>query len=193
MISVGTAHILDPLCFLLGEFKSLNATTETTFPEISYKRADGSRTDPEPRTFADSIMVQGVLQSGATVGFINTQTTEATPGSLEWIISGEKASLKISGASSFLGLFPAKLYQHSAGEGVEGVKMDNYDFSLGGGSEWKEVDIGAPFAFGGIGHVYETFAAGKKGVFVDFDEAVIRHRMVEAIYRSAEKGTRESY
>jgi len=28
---------------------------------------------------------------------------------------------------------------------------------------------------------------------VDFDEAVTRHKMLEAIARSAEKGTRESY
>ena len=58
---------------------------------------------------------------------------------------------------------------------------------------WEEVSGVATPGFGGIGPVYEAFARGEKGTWATFEDAVVRHKMVEAIYRSAEKGTRESY
>lgn len=193
MISIATAHLLDPLCFLLGEFRSLNATTATTYPTIQFTKDDGTKTAPEPRQLADSIAVQGVLESGTTVSFTNVYTTEATPDSLEWIIAGEQGSLKFTGASSFLAFSPAKLHLYKPAATEESQKRKNV-YKPVEGERWAEVDVGSPTpAFGGIGLVYDAFASGKKGTYVDFDEAVKRHRMVEAIYRSAEKGTRETY
>lgn len=192
MISIATAHLLDPLCVLLGEFKSLNATTVTTYPTIQFTKDDGTKMAPEPRQFADSIAIQGVLESGITVSFTNVYTTEATPDNLEWIISGEEGSLKFTGASSFLAFSPPTLYLYKPIEAEEPRMKNVYKPAEGG--TWQEVDVGTPTpAFGGIGPVYEAFASGKEGAYVDFDEAVKRHKMVEAIYRSAEKGTRETY
>lgn len=175
MVSIPTAHMLDPLCFLLSEFKSLNATTAITYPTVQFTKADGTKTEPAERKFVDSISVQGVLQSGATASLSISATAEATPERFEWIISGAKGSLKIEGAAAFIVMAPPTLYQYTPGEGAK----------------WEEVQVEKGM-FGDIGEVYAAYAEGRKGV-VDFDEAVKRHRMVEAIYRSAEKGTRESY
>ena len=192
MISIATAHLLDPLCFLLGEFRSLNATTVITYPTIQFTKDDGTKMAPEPRQLADSIAIQGVLESGITVSFTNVYTTEATPDNLEWIIAGEEGSLKFTGASSFLAFSPAKLYLYKPIQQDES-KMKNV-YKPNEGVSWEEVDVGTPTpAFGGIGLVYEAFASGKEGTYVDFDGAVKRHKMLEAIYRSAETGTRETY
>ena len=173
-ITILTAHALDPLCFLLGEFKSLNATTATTFPTIQFKRPDGTMTEPEKRKFVDSVAVQGVLESGTTVAFSITTTTDATPGKFEWIIAGEKASLKFEAPVMFISSYPPTLSQYTPGEGAK----------------WEEIEVVG--GGGGVGEVYAAYAEGKEGV-VDFEEALKRHRMVAAIEKSAANGTRESY
>ena len=175
MISIPIPHALDPLCFLLGEFKSLSATTAIALPTVQYAREDGSKTEPVERKFVDSIGVQGVLESGALVSFALNTTTAASPGHLQWVITGEKGSLKFEASGPFLVMSPPTLYQYTPGEG----------------KGWEVVDF-ASTSFGGIGEVYAAFADGKKP-YVDFDEAVKRHRMVEAIERSATMGTQESY
>lgn len=84
--------------------------------------------------------------------------------------------MKFSVEHSFLAVDQPKLYFHNAGEG----------------GDWEEIAVAKP-SFGGIGPVYEAFATGKQGTYADFEEAVIRHKMVDAVYRSAESGTRETY
>lgn len=176
LVSIATGHVLDTLCYLLGEFKHLNATTAITFPDMPLTGIDG-KTKTIQRKFIDSITIQGILENGAIANYAFTTTTEATPPRFEWIIYGEKGSLKFEGSNMFISMFPPTLYQYKPGEGAK----------------WEEVGFGSLMAFGGVGEVYAAFAEGKKEGLVDFDEAVKRHRMVEAIYRSAEKGTRESY
>ena len=112
--------------------------------------------------------------------------------SLSWMINGEKGSLKFEGEAPFITLSQPRLYQYTpSGE----QKYEGYQ-QVGEKTAWEEVEVGKPMAFGGIGELYEAFAQGGEGKgvdYVDFEEAVKRHRMVEAIRRSAEKGTRESY
>ena len=175
MVSIGTIHTLDTLCYAISEFKSFNATTAITIPEIQFVEVDGKKGKPVPRKFADSISVQGVLENGATATSAITCTTDGTPDRFEWIISGEKGSLKLEG--------PTLLIQYG--------RLTLYQYVPSGDKKWEKVEV-EEGTFGGIGEVYAAFAEGNKDV-VDFDGAVKRHKMVEAIYRSARNGTRESY
>ena len=189
--TIPTIHALDPLCYLLGEFKSLNATTATTFPELQFMEADGSKGEPVKSTLADFISIQGVLESGAAVSFVSASTTKATPAHFEWIISGEKGSLKFEGSSQLIAMAPHTLYQsRPAKEEGKGEEEENV-YATKEDSEWEEVEV-EQGPFGGIGQVYSAFAEGNQDL-VDFDVAVKRHQMVEAIARSAKDGTRESY
>ena len=191
IVSIPTAHALDPICYLLGEFKSLNATTATAFPEIRFIQADGSRAEPVKNNNADFVSVSGVLESGATVSFVMSLITEATPTRIEWIISGEKGALKWESQAPFLAIGPHKLYQSTQRkqEGKGGERES--PFAVKDGVRWEEVEF-EPGAFGGIDGVYAAFADGNKDL-VDFDGAITRHKMVEAVLRSAKNGTRESY
>ena len=173
MISISMAHILDPLCSLFGEFKSLNATSTTMYPEWRLVNPDGSKSEPIKKTLADSVTVQGILGKGVNASFSFNCTTAGTPDQYLWIISGEKGSLKLAADSLWLA---PKLYQYTPGEGAT----------------WEEV-VTRDTYFGGVGELYAAYADGGKAKPVDFEGAVVRHKMVEAIYRSAEKGTRESY
>lgn len=190
-VTIPTIHALDPLCYLLGEFKSFIATTATTFPEIRFIQDDGSKGEPVKSTRADFVSIQGVLESGATAIFVSSSTTEATPGRFEWIICGEEGSLKFEGTSQFIAMAPHTLYQSAPpqqdGKGEEDKGL--HAFKEGG--KWEKVEV-EQISFGGIGDVYRAFAEGNKDL-VDFDGAVKRHKMVEAIFRSAKNGTRESY
>ena len=170
----------------------MNATAATTYPTVQFVKVDGTILAPEPRNFRDTVMVHGVLKNGITVGFMYTSTSKATPDSIEWIISGETGALKFSGPSAFMTLGSPKLYLHKPSE--RGGEERSITQEPSGGRNWAEVEIGTPApAVGGIGPVYEAFASGKQGNYVDFDGAVIRHKMVEAVSRSVEKGTREVY
>ena len=192
IVSIPTIHALDPLCYLLGEFKSLNATTATAFPELRFVQDDGSKGEPVKSNIADFVSVSGVLESGVIASFVMTLTTEATPTRNEWIISGEKGALKFESQAPFMAIGPHKLYQctpHKQGGGRGDEVVSPYEVK--DGVQWEEVEFERG-AFGGIGEVYAAFADGNKDL-VDFDEAVKRHKMVEAILRSAKNGTRESY
>ena len=191
LVTIPTIHSLDPLCYLLGEFKSLTATTATAFPELRFIQADGSKGEPVKSKIADFISIQGVLESGASVNFVSSSTTEATPGRLEWIISGEKGSLKFEGPSQYIQMAPHSLYQFAPPQPKGRGEKEGYFSTSQEVGQWEKVEFESG-PFGGIGEVYEAFAAGREDL-VDFDEAVKRHKMVEAIFRSAKNGTRESY
>ena len=79
----------------------------------------------------------------------------------------------------------------------KGAEKDSYDQKdEASESQWREVVIekGKPEnIFGGVAEIYEELVMGDGKKRVDFEEAVKRHRMVEAVLRSAKDGTRESY
>ena len=187
VVSIAVAHSLDPIVYLLGEFEWLSALLTTSSPTIQFYKPDGSLTAPEPRNFADCISIQGKLDGGATVNFA-CNTTEGSPDGLNWDIIGEKGTIKMDLDKSMLQMAEGKmsLYQPPGAAGDEGI------YGVQKAGSWTDVPIEPHVAFGGIGEVYNAFAEGKGGI-VDFDEAVKRHKMVDAIFRSGEKGTRESY
>lgn len=198
VISVPVAHYIDVILYVLSsELSSLSATATTTYPTVSFiSPTTGEKSAPEPKRFADNVAISGVLTPGGGVlSFHLAITSPATPPTFQCIICGEKGALKMEGKSPAVQLTPPTLYFAEAPEG--GEQKGTYD-SREGGAEWREVEVpksGMAGLFGGVAEVYEAIAAGKgvaEGI-VDFDEAVKRHRMVEAVERSAIEGRRESY
>jgi hypothetical protein len=67
--------------------------------------------------------------------------------------------------------------------------------TIGDSTEEIETDKAADFSFN-VGKAWDAWA----GVGLDqgysvttWDDALVRHKMIDAIYRSAERGTRENY
>ncbi|KAL8718460.1 MAG: hypothetical protein Q9225_004408 [Loekoesia sp. 1 TL-2023] len=201
ILSIPVTHTLDVVLHALGsELSSLSATTTTTYPTFRYTSPDGSLSVPEPKNIADNISISGTLSpSGAAISYHYLITSPATPSIFQWIICGEKGALKLEGPSFAVQMMPPKLFLAEAPQAE--VPKGIYDFGkgqLGKGVQWKEVELpesNLQGQFGGVAELYEAIAMGKgreDGV-VDFDEAVKRHKMVEAITRSAKEGRRESY
>ena len=193
MVAIATIHALDPLLYLLGEFKSFNATTATVHPELRFIQADGSKGEPVKSRIVDFVSISGLLASGAAVSFVLESVTDATPEHMEWTISGEEGSLKLESPAAFLTMSPPHLYRTTT-PGQDGDGKDRKGKAAWEGrgkAQWEEVEY-EKGAFGGIGEVYRALAEGNKDL-VDFDVAVQRHQVVEAILRSAENGTRETF
>lgn len=175
--TIPVGHVLDPLCSLLGEFKHLNATSAITHPQVKVNGGDDKDSETIPRNNADSVSVTGVLESGATASTTINTTTPATPNSFYWIISGEKGALKFEGTNVFIAFSAPTLSQYKPGEGAK----------------WEEVEVPKSEHFGGVGEVYHAFAEGNETALVDFEEAVKRMKMIDAILRSSKSGERVSY
>jgi hypothetical protein len=60
---------------------------------------------------------------------------------------------------------------------------------------WEPVEVVPPMAYGQVGVVYDAIANGEKvkGCLVDFKGTALRHRMLDACFKSARNGTRETY
>jgi len=158
----------------------LEATTSIRFPTINFLGVDGRTVRTDERRTADSLIVQGILEGGASASVHIYDSTEASmpPMPLIWTITGTKGCLKLESKNGMLQLGPPKLYQCFVAKG---------DIERG----WEEVELPAQMAVGGVGEAYLAHAKGER--LPDFGDALLRHRMLEAVFRSAKQGTRESY
>ena len=185
IVSISVAHTVDPLCYVLGEFSWLSANLTNNFPEVYFVKKDGTKTEQASRNFHDSIAIQGVLKTGPSVSYVLNSITKGTPDRLEWIIIGDKKSLKIEGESMYLSMGQQNL--SISGEPAKDAPEGSKD------TTWTPVEVDPVMHYGSVGEVYHALALNDLGPLVNFDEAVKRHHMVDAIFWSGEKGTRESY
>ncbi|KAL2807905.1 hypothetical protein BJX63DRAFT_410937 [Aspergillus granulosus] len=177
--TITSGHVLDALCFLLGEFESLSSSVNCFFPQIAtpHHKEEVNRDAP------DSILVQGTLQSGAMASFSMVLTPPGTPSSFSWTIAGEKGALKLESNNINIQILPPKLYSYGLSECPDS------------NPSWKEVHVPEPLHFGQVGELYQAFVDGEKvmGILTDFDGAALRHRMLEACLKSSKTGTRQRY
>ncbi|KAL8652188.1 MAG: hypothetical protein Q9210_002823, partial [Variospora velana] len=91
----------------------------------------------------------------------------------------------MEGTSFAVWVMPPKLFMAEAPRG--GEQKGIYDSREEDGAEWKEIEVPVSGlgVFGGVAEVYEKIAEGKAEAdgLVGFEEAVVRHRMVEAVER----------
>jgi predicted dehydrogenase len=186
--TIPAGHVLDAMCFLLGEFAFVNATAKVNFPDL---KTPLHTSTPPTRTAYDSFSVVGDLESGTSVAF---QMLSSTSGinSLTWVITGEQGSLKFEGDAVNVQTDAPKLFQWQKSEEPSTGIYEKLEAPI---EEWIVVEVAPTIAYGQIGEIYEAFANGEKvkGSLVDFEGAALRHRMLEACYKSARDGTRETY
>ncbi|KAL5366105.1 hypothetical protein BJX96DRAFT_180429 [Aspergillus floccosus] len=177
--TITSGHVLDAMCFLLGEFESLSSTINCFFTSVRTPYHDG----PVKRDAPDSIILHGKLKSGAVASFTMVLTPPGLPSSFTWTIVGEKGALKFESSNINIQIFPPKLYMHKSTGGSDRA------------SEWKEVLVPEPLHFGQVGELYQAFVEGEKvpGTLTNLDRAALRHRMLEACLKSSETGKRQRY
>ena len=65
MITINGGHLLDAICYVLGEFESVTATTHNARKTIEVRDKQGNKIRDAPLTSHDQMSVSGVLTSGA--------------------------------------------------------------------------------------------------------------------------------
>ena len=174
----------DYLHFTLGEFSSFASKVTIQRPDVGITGSDGKVKERVSSDVPDLISIIGELDSGASmsINLRRGQPFKGSPGFL-WNIHGELGEIRVTASSpTFVSLgATAKVEVHNfARDEVEEVNW-----------EWNDISLPAPAQ--NIGGLYNQFARGAKGLYPDFDEALKRHRYIEALYKSSDEGKSVTY
>jgi predicted dehydrogenase len=175
-LTIAGGHAIDALCAVLGEFAEVSARVSTRIPE--WRTLDGT---PVPVDAPDSITVVGRLVGGAEVS-VNVAAVPSNPSGNRMEIYGREGALVIR-ADGSLSYGPCQMH---AGRGKEPMA------SMPVPSKYTVVPAGTP---GGPPYnVAQAYARVADAVHagrpfeVDFDLAVRRHALIDAIERSSATG-----
>jgi predicted dehydrogenase len=177
-LTIQGGHAIDALCFLIGEITEVAGRVTTRITE--WRDADTGAAIPVDAP--DSISAIGRTEAGAEID-IQVAAVPSSPSGSRLEIYGREGALFLSARSMNIG--PVSLH------GVQGT--GNLE-ELAPPDEYLGVPEGTPpgpprnVAFG-----YTRLAdalAGNEAFDPDFDVAVQRHRLLEAIERSSDSGTK---
>ncbi len=176
MINVTFANAADALAFVLGEFKELSATTATM-----RKTTKIVETGEEiPVNTADQIAVTGLLESGA-VANMHFRGGHFTGTNFFWEINGTKGTIQISAEGGSLAVFELTV-KISTESGMEILEIpEEYNLVTDKSLERIPTNVG------------QNYQLIQTGFAPTFDDALIRHRMIEAIEESSKTGRKQSY
>jgi predicted dehydrogenase len=176
-LTIQGGHGIDALCFVLGEFAEVSARVTTRITEWRLSDTGGS----VPVDAPDSISVAGRLVNGAEVA-VQVAAVPAHPSGYRLEVYGREGALTLSSAGS-ANIGPTVLYV-GRGKDVPAEMPVPDRFTL--------VPEGTPA--GPPRNVAQAYArladarAAAGGWDPDFDLAVQRHRLLDAIERSSSEG-----
>lgn len=184
MLTIPLGHTLDAFCWLLGEFEELSATLATRRPRVK-RIEDGAWLDS---SVADQISISGTLHSGA-VAAVHFRGGMSRGDNFRWDINGTEGDLVIEGDFGHIQMMPLRM------KGARGATTRVIDLPVPASCRWAPdgTPEGLPY---NLAQAYlrlaDDFSRGSESV-PTFDDAVVRHRMIDAIERAAETGRRQRY
>lgn len=195
LLTIPFGHAVDALCYVLGELTNISATLANLRPELNLLGKDGKPAGKVTKTAHDHVSVTAELTNGG--GIVNiTYAGSASRSKRDfvWEIVGTEGTLLLEGPK-----MGGHVQMHQPT-----IKLATFDpeAALYGGAvdEKQELQLveveKAPDVSFNVGKAWDAWAGVglEKGYSVTtFEDAVLRHKMIEAIYRSAEKGTKENY
>ena len=176
VLTITGGHAIDSLCTVLGEFAEVSARVATRIPQ--WRTLEGT---PVPVDSPDIINVAGRMESGAEVS-ISVATAPSNPSGNRLEIYGRDGAIVIR-SNGALSQGPNQMH---AGRGKEPMAPmsvpDKYTVVPGG------TPAGQPY------NVAQTYARaadalrGGKSFEADFNLAVKRHQLIDAIERASASG-----
>ena len=172
-LTIAAGHSIDALCFMLGEFDEISARLATNITE--WRNPDTGETMKVDSP--DWISVSGRLAGGAQVAFLTT-TVPANPAGSRLEIYGRDGTLVLTAGSFNQG--PAKIVGSRGREPLEPMDPPR---------RYTLVPDGTPTgsAFN-VAQAYARFATSGNDYHPNFDDAVRRHVLIDAIERSSAEG-----
>jgi len=186
MISPG-GHSIDALCYCLEEFKELSSDVANQRQRVKVVETG----EMIPMTAPDQMLLSGVLPSGAVASVhLKGGTTNGTGFLFE-----------IHGTEGDLAIVPADLRQATNIQVSEFIVRGEQagkplaDLSIPESYRWVPPAVPAGFAFN-VAQLYMRMAEGireGKSASPDFDVAVKRHHLLDAIQKASDTGIRQSF
>lgn len=175
-------HTADPVFHALGGLEELSALLTTRWPETKLLHADGSFNRMIKRETPDHVMLQGTLKNNGAPISMTARSGKGFKDSpnLVWRIFGTKGEIRLTSAAMLtLGLGGEKIevFDHEK----DTVEVVNVEYA-------EAVKDLSPFAKD-IGMLYEGFVKGwgvEEG-FVDFEQAVGMHTIIDCLEKSSEE------
>ena len=184
IVTIGFGHMIDFVLLVLGELFAFRSQLSIQRPQVPIIGSDGTVLETVATDVADHIMLQGTLSSGAplSVTFRRGAPFKGTPGFI-WLIHGEKGEISITASGPALQANDdeTKIAIHEFD--TEGLEFEDWDRSF--------KDLPGPAR--NVAAMYEAFADRERQNYPDFGHAVLRHRHIEEVYRSAEDDRRGTY
>jgi predicted dehydrogenase len=180
MLSVAFGHATDALCYCLGEVRELAATMTTRRESFTI---DGT-SERRPMLADDQVAVTGLLAGGAAFG-IHYRGGHSRGTNFLWEINGTDGDLQITADGGHPQIFDLTL------RGGNGAR--NSLEVLPVPQQYRLSPLQGPAL--NVAQAYARFARDyRDGTHLSptFDDAVTRHRMLDAIERAAATGRRET-
>jgi predicted dehydrogenase len=175
-LTIAGGHAIDALCAVLGEFAELSARVSTRIPE--WRTLEGK---PVAVDSPDSINVVGRMVNGAEVS-INVAAVPSNPSGNRLEIYGREGALVIR-ADGALSLGPNQMHAGKGKEPMAAMPVPaKYRFAPEGTPGGQPYNVAQAYA-------RAADALRGRGTFeVDFNLAVRRHKLIDAIERSSTTG-----
>jgi len=183
MLTIPFGASVHAICYCLGEFLSVTATTSTV-SEFGIVAESGRKV---PVTMEDQIAVTGILEAGA-VASIHYRAGQAKSTNFLWEINGTEGDLVITADGGHVAFYPLT---------IKGAKKNQQQLELLDVPE-KYYKIPQEALQGPAYHLAQQYslvlADLKKGTkqAPRFADAVIRHELLDAIQKSSATGRRQN-
>jgi predicted dehydrogenase len=182
-LTITFGHSIDALCMVAGEFAEISALVSTQVPQ--WFESDTKRYVDV--TSPDNIMVQGRLENGAIVNaYVGVHPYHASEYRFE--IYGKEGTLAMVGGGEAGQETRRKIY----GGHKDDAKLQ--ELPIPDRLKWVPEEVRQSGSGYDVGQMWVNFAqairTGKR-IEPDFDSAVRRHRMLDAIRRASDTGQRQ--
>lgn len=182
MLTIPMGHSLDAVCDCLGEIARVSADMAVRQPEfLNVETGEhGIKTSP------DQVSFTGELASGATIA-CHYRAGASRGTNLLWEINGTEGDIVVTSVGGHMQMLDLAV---SGGRGDEQVVSP---LALPAGLRTAPEGLEGPAL--NVAQAWQCFAEDirtRSRTCPDFDHAVQRHRMIDAIERSAASGARET-
>ncbi len=184
MLTIPFGHTMDALCWCLGEFAELSATFATRRPQVRQIETG----EPLSSDVADQIAVSGTLQSGAMAS-VHFRGGLSRGTHFLWEINGTQGDLVIRAGGGHIQMLPVTLQGARGSAALADMPAPAWFNPIG------DLLAAQPFAASvarAYAHLANDFRSAGQAL-PSFADAVVRHRMIEAIELSAKTGTKQRY
>jgi predicted dehydrogenase len=176
-LTIAGGHAIDGMCFVLGEFTEVVSRLTTRIK--AWKSTETGQDVPVDSP--DCIAVAGALESGAEVS-VQVAAIPFNPSGTRLEVYGRNGTLVISAPRAF-NIGPNVLYASKGGDALAEMAVPNeYVLTPEGTPAGSPYNVAQAYA-------RASDALGDSGTFdVDFELAVTRHKLIDAMERSFSDG-----